>query len=124
MKKSVERLLSFLIVMCLLTTVLPHLTVNAVSDLSDSKAAPAEISIAENLITEPEQTTQLIEAHSQLLRYVDQKAFSEMKHIQRLTEEEDLSTYVFLNQDGSRTVYYMDEPVKYLDPGGVVREKT
>lgn len=123
MKKSVERLLSFLIVMCLLATALTSLAANAVNDLSDSSTAPAEIPVAENIIIEPEQNTQLLEADSQLLRYVDQKAFNERNHIQRLPEEEDLCTYVFLNQDGSRTVYYMDEPVKYLDPSGITKEK-
>lgn len=49
--------------------------------------------------------------------------FASGNHIKRLTDEETLSTYVFLNSDGSKTVYYLDEPVKYVDATGNIIEK-
>lgn len=56
-------------------------------------------------------------------KYVDAKDFNEASHIERLTKEEDLDTYVFLNSDGSKSIYYMDENVKYIDKNGDVQEK-
>ena len=55
--------------------------------------------------------------------YVNAKDFNEASHIERLTKEEDLDTYVFLNSDGSKSIYYMDENVKYVDKNGDVQEK-
>ncbi len=45
-------------------------------------------------------------------------------HIQRLYEEEgnDLNKLVFLNVDGSKTMYAFDFPVKYLDENGKPRD--
>lgn len=64
-----------------------------------------------------------LDADCQILTYIDEEAFWSQDHVARLTEQEDLDTYVFLNADGSQTVYYMDENVKFLDGNGVVREK-
>ncbi len=55
--------------------------------------------------------------------YVHAKDFNEASHVSRLVDEETLDTYVFLNSDGSKSVYYMDENVKYLDKNGNVQEK-
>lgn len=46
-------------------------------------------------------------------------------HVQRLYEQEkDLNTIVFQNDDGSKTLYYFAEPVKYVDEDGNVRDKS
>lgn len=47
-------------------------------------------------------------------------------HIQRLYDEEgdDLSKVIFLNADGSRTAYYYDHPVKYVDGTGKIKDIT
>ena len=46
-------------------------------------------------------------------------------HVQRLkTQEKDLNTIVFQNDDGSKTMYYYSEPVKYIDEQGNVRDKS
>ena len=55
--------------------------------------------------------------------YVDAEQFEESGHVQRLHEEEELDTYVYLNEDGSKSVYYMDQDVKFIDEQGNVRDK-
>ena len=64
-----------------------------------------------------------LESDCQILQYVDEEVFQDSAHIARLTNEETLDTYVFLNEDGSKTVYYMDEPVRFIDANGTVKEK-
>ncbi len=49
---------------------------------------------------------------------------SERGHIYRLKAlETDLSTAVFENSDGTRSVYYFTSPIKYIDSDGFVRDK-
>lgn len=60
---------------------------------------------------------------SQIFNYVHREVFEENAHVQRLAAEESLDSYVFLNADGSRTAYFLDEPVKFVDSSGAVREK-
>jgi uncharacterized protein (TIGR03034 family) len=55
--------------------------------------------------------------------YVDAEQFEEAGHVQRLYDEEELDTYVYLNEDGSKSVYYMDQDVKFIDEQGNVQEK-
>jgi hypothetical protein len=45
-------------------------------------------------------------------------------HILRLYDEEgaDLNKLVYLNADGSRTLYLYDHPVKYVDADGTIRD--
>ena len=46
-------------------------------------------------------------------------------HIERLYEEETgLNDAVFLNPDGSKTLYMFDYPIKYIDENGKVRDIT
>ena len=47
-------------------------------------------------------------------------------HVQRLYEEEndDLNRIVFLNADGTKTVYLFDYPVKYFDKAGNIKDIT
>jgi len=60
---------------------------------------------------------------SKILHYIDSTQFNAARHTQRLTHLEDLNTYVFANADGTRSVYMMDENVKYIDKNGIVKEK-
>ena len=57
------------------------------------------------------------------MQYVDSAQFNAAGHTQRLTELEELNTYVFANADGTRSVYVMYENVKYVDDNGTVKEK-
>ena len=60
---------------------------------------------------------------SKILDYVDSEQFLQADHVARLPQEETLDSYVFLNQDGTRSVYYMGRPVKYVDENGTIHEK-
>ncbi|MBQ8827865.1 MAG: RICIN domain-containing protein, partial [Clostridia bacterium] len=55
--------------------------------------------------------------------FVGEKEFISSKHVERIKEKEELNTYVFLNSDGSESVYMMDENVKYISEDGHVFEK-
>ncbi len=65
----------------------------------------------------------IISEESKILRYVDSAQFNAANHVSRLTELEGLNSYVFANADGTRTVYFMDENVKYKDVDGNIEEK-
>ena len=60
---------------------------------------------------------------SMILQYIDSSQFYAAKHTQRLPELEDLNTYVFANNDGTRSIYIMHENVKYIDKDGTIKEK-
>ncbi|MBR6506073.1 MAG: DNRLRE domain-containing protein [Clostridia bacterium] len=55
--------------------------------------------------------------------YVDNETLDEAGHVARINEEEALNTYVFLNRDGTKSVYYMDDNVRYVDENGETVEK-
>lgn len=55
--------------------------------------------------------------------YVDNEMLDEAGHVARINEEEELNTYVFLNRDGTKSVYYMDDNVRYVDENGEMVEK-
>ena len=67
--------------------------------------------------------TQSPDEGSNILQYVDEEEFHSHDHVARLREEERHDTYVFLNRDGTKTVYYMGRDVKYTDRNGQIREK-
>ena len=49
---------------------------------------------------------------------------AERDHVNRLWEqEEDLNTIIFQNRDGTKTMYWFDQPVKYVDENGEVKDK-
>ena len=64
-----------------------------------------------------------LDASCKLLSYVDEAVFTAGNHIARVPSEETLSSYAFLNSDGTKTVYYMNEAVKFIDADGSVVEK-
>ena len=58
-----------------------------------------------------------------VLRYVDRAEFDAEDFVCRVPDQEMLNTYVFQKSDGTRTVYFLDENVKFLDGQGNVVEK-
>ena len=50
-----------------------------------------------------------------IFEHIDKEVFDSSKHISRLYDEEKSNTYVFLNQDGTKSVYFLDEDVKFTD---------
>lgn len=111
-----RKTISLLLIFCLLLSCLPGGTI------AQTTEAEPQASAAPTTAVTPADTFQL-DADCQILRYVDEAVFTAGNHVARLTEQETLDTYVFLNADGTQTVYYMDENVKFLDENGVAREK-
>lgn len=68
-------------------------------------------------------TVEQLTANSQILKYVDESVFASNNHVRRLEEDETLSSYVFLNRDGTKTIYYTYEEVKYQAADGTMHEK-
>ncbi|MGM9681044.1 MAG: DNRLRE domain-containing protein [Eubacteriales bacterium] len=62
-------------------------------------------------------------SQSSIARYVDSEVLASANHVRRLTDEEELNTYLYENADGTRTLYVMDENVKYLADDGTVHDK-
>ena len=58
-----------------------------------------------------------------IFKHVDTTAFQDKHHVKRLNNEEDLNSYVFLNSDGTKSVYIFGDDLKYVDSNGTVREK-
>lgn len=56
-------------------------------------------------------------------QYVDAEQFAQADHTERLYDEEQMNTYVYRNQDGSKSVYYMGQNVKYQHKDGTIRDK-
>lgn len=57
------------------------------------------------------------------LSHMDGEQFAQADHVARLAGEERLDTYVYLNRDGTKSVYYMGRNVKFVDTDGTVKEK-
>lgn len=56
---------------------------------------------------------------------IDPSLASEKQHVKRLyAQETDFYTVIFQNRDGSKTMYSFNEPVKFKDKAGVVRDKS
>ncbi len=68
-------------------------------------------------------TLETLTEDCKILQYVDEEAFAAADHAFRLPYLEELDTYVFQNEDGTRSIYYLYENVKYIDEQGNIREK-
>ena len=121
-----KKILALLLSVCLILPTLSAAASAAETDTGRTEITGMTGDTAQPTITEEaalSETVFQLDADCRILSYVDEAVFREADHIARLNEEETLSTYVFLNRDGTKTVYYMDEEVKYLDSDGTVREK-
>lgn len=130
--KTKRSLLVLLLALCMVITGIPCVPVVAneqtpTTVLSGEDAISLDYVVSlEHLLDEPKQQDVIVplsETSCQILRYVDNTEFEEGNHIARILNEETLSSYVFLNEDGSRTTYWMDEPVKFKNADGLIQEK-
>ena len=130
MSKRTKVTFSLILVICLLLTGLPSAAPVSAAEVDEVPTSP----ITESTATEPQAVTEQaavteetpvlqLDADCQILNHVDPEVFAAGNHIARLPEQETLSSYVFLNADGSQTVYYMDQPVKFEKADGTVVEK-
>ena len=120
-----KRLLAFVLIFGLLLPTFADLVVKAVPNSTTSEVNSKNTEILNADITKPIEAVSVTELtrDSQILKHIDQTVLTANKHIARLAEEETLSSYAFLNSDGTKTVYYMDKEVKFLDKDGKTVEK-
>lgn len=119
------RLISFLLVVSILLSTL-YLPIAAEDTAVPEAVSPAISSVPETVANAPAELLQGIPVdfeNEAILQYVDQDVFRASNHIKRLPQEETLDTYVYLNQDGTKSVYFMEENVKYVDANGNVQNK-
>lgn len=122
------KILAFLLALVMALTLVPSSAVAASEDnstRSESTTQPettATDSLLEAAATEKPTTAELT-ANCEILNYVDLEVFEANNHVLRLKSEETSDTYVFLNENGTKTVYYLDDDVKFVDANGITQEK-
>ncbi len=104
------RLITALLIFCLLLACIPVQSVNAV-ELDDGTNEMVDII--------QEQDTVTLEPLDQgsITQLVAPEAFCATDYVQRVKEDETLSTYVFEKSNGDKTVYYFEENVKFEKNG-------
>lgn len=118
-----KKILSVFMALCTVLTTLciPPAPVTA---QSTKMLISEQIDQAVTLPVEEESITlETLTEDCKILQYVDEEAFEAADHAFRLPHLEELDTYVFQNQDGTRSIYYLYENVKYIDEQGNIREK-
>ena len=123
------RLAAFLMAVNLLLTFCLPTSVMAVTELTDTSAQiqndeSEHISVSKDAQSDVLGSVADIELDLSAVPDIvgEQKAKS-AGHVRRLySEEENLNSVVFANSDGTRTAYYFDHPVKYLDSDGNVKD--
>ena len=126
MKKSTNRLIRFgTSILCLLL-LLPSFSLWAVAQEAqntENEISRQAIESAEALDLQRAALLSDLDEESLIFHYVDRASFIEAGHVERVPSDEEPNTYVFKNADGSKTVYFLDEDVKYLNAGGEATEK-
>lgn len=118
-----QKIISLFLVFCLLLALMPgSLRATAAEAENPIQEQPQTDLTLESAPIDEEQAVTLVQS-SQILKYVDANVFAANDHVARIPEEESLNTYVFRNEDGSKTVYYLSEDVKYISADGTVLEK-
>lgn len=118
MKTNVLRFISTVLVLSICLTILPSFPAFAQEPFVQTVTPidPEYISLQQlqTMVLPEEDRPEAIESY-----LVEQKG-----HVLRLRElEEDLNTIVFQNRDGNKTLYYFDQPVKYVDKNGNIKDK-
>lgn len=122
-----KKTIALLLAICLLPVIRPiHAVTEDDSTLSPAPEVQTQTAIEPAELKDSSNSAEVLSAlveGSQILTHVHEDVLRENKHVARLTQEESLSNYVFLNSDGTKTVYYMDEEVKFIDTDGTLKEK-
>lgn len=118
-----KKVLSFLMACLILTpfTLFSAFNVDAVPKISENLTEVIDKVELYDKMTNDLQLS--LKEESKIFDYIDETAFLEAKHIQRMNDLEDMHTYVFKNADDTCSVYYISEPVKYQDSTGAIVEK-
>ena len=118
-----KKILSVFMALCTVLTTLCIPPAPAVAQSSEMLVSD-QINETVTLPAEEEPITlETLTEDCKILQYVDEEAFEAAGHAFRLPELEELDTYVFQNGDGTRSVYYLYENVKYIDEQGNICEK-
>lgn len=133
-KKVFSKILAIVLVLSLMLSAFPSISVFAQESLSKEKLTekgelwqPESNSNALNfegdLSIEELQSAKLNDEDTPEI--VGQDNIEEKGHVNRLWEqEEDLNSIVFQNRDGTKTMYYYNYPVKYKDANGKIKDKS
>ena len=133
-KKVFSKVLAIVLVLSLMLSAFPNLSVFAQESSSKEKLTekgelwqPESNSNALNfegdLSIEELQSAKLNDEDAPEI--VGQDNIEEKGHVNRLWEqEEDLNSIVFQNRDGTKTMYYYNYPVKYKDANGKIKDKS
>ena len=133
MKKIFKaRIVSLLLLICLIVTTLT-VPVSAKPERRDDRLSRANETLQEESVHKEKHDDKEKDKEkgiksnkgqdNKMFHFIDKKDFDKMGHKNRRDDLESLNTYVFDNDDGTRTVYMMKENVKYIDKNGEVREK-
>ena len=121
-----KRILSVLLAICTVLTTLCIPPAPALAQSTEIAETPVSDQIDQAVTLPVEEEVIPLETLTEdckILQYVDEEAFEAADHAFRLPYLEELDTYVFQNQDGTRSIYYLYENVKYIDEQGNIREK-
>ena len=116
------RIAAFLMSIHMLLSLSFSMSVMAVTDIDGS--IQKSDGISENYTIEQDAVVDVTELDlSTVPDVVGEEKAKQSGHLLRLYSEEDnLSSVVFANSDGTRTAYYFDHPVKYVDEDGKVKD--
>lgn len=121
-----KKILSVFMALCTVLTALCIPPAPAVAQSTEKAETPVSAQIEEAItlpIEEEPISLETLTEDCKILQYVDEEAFVAADHAFRLPYLEELDTYVFQNTDGTRSIYYLYENVKYIDEQGNIREK-
>lgn len=123
-RKNRIRIISVLLIVCLFCSYLPASAI-AVGQEETPVAAPREITLSDVLAG----VATIEDLYGKLDESVVPDAIGydeavKKQHVARLYEEEgnDLNKVIFLNADGSKTMYTFDHPVKYQTAAGEIQD--
>ncbi len=116
-----KKMISLLILFCVCAGMFPT-SASAIAENKTGKSGVALSDVAAGLMRpdelaepiHPDEVPEIIDYNTALLK----------NHVKRLYDEEgnNLNTLVFLNTDGSKTVYLYNHPVKYIDENGTIQD--
>ena len=111
-----KRILSIILTLCMLITFIgisPRSGALAIdNDIKQQISVNRNDTFADAILSEDE-----------VSKYIDYEMALKAKHVERLYNEETLSTIVYRNADNTRTAYFYDEDIKFVNSNGVIVEK-
>jgi len=122
-KNSTKKLIALLLVISMMIPIInyykqPEKVEGKPSNQHEVITAPVQVEKQEQKLEKKEDFSD-----SPVLKYVNQESFNKKGHVKRLKDEEELNTFMFENEDGTKTMYMMYENVKYKDKFGNIKDK-